>query len=220
MDFVNRAPSQNGHNRAGAPVAAPQTSQAASMPPKKAAPSATPFMHSKWLRGSAMLLLFSLTGIFLLVMGILYVGGNRELKYVDTKEYQAVFLTNNQVYFGHIHALTDGYVDLQNIFYLNNQSSQTSNATNASSSLSLVKLGCEVHGPQDEMIINRSQVSFWENLRSNGQVATAIGTWIKQNPNGQTCNTSTGSTTQSTGAGGSTTPSTPTSTSNTNSTKQ
>jgi hypothetical protein len=37
------------------------------------------------------------------------------------------------------------------------------------------------------MIINREQVSFWENLKDDGKVAKAIDQWVSQNPNGQKC---------------------------------
>ncbi|MBC7707914.1 hypothetical protein H7Y63_01690 [Polaromonas sp.] len=37
------------------------------------------------------------------------------------------------------------------------------------------------------MVINRSQVTFWENLQDNGQVAKAVKTFKTQNPGGQKC---------------------------------
>jgi hypothetical protein len=55
------------------------------------------------------------------------------------------------------------------------------------SDISLVKLGCELHGPEDEMLINRSQIVFWENLKEDGQVTQAVAEYIEQNPDGQDC---------------------------------
>ena len=46
--------------------------------------------------------------------------------------------------------------------------------TDTSSNISLVKLGNEIHGPEDAMYINKSSVMFWENLKSSGQVVKAI----------------------------------------------
>jgi hypothetical protein len=37
------------------------------------------------------------------------------------------------------------------------------------------------------MVVNRDQVTFWENLQDSGQVAKAVNTFIKQNPTGQKC---------------------------------
>lgn len=38
----------------------------------------------------------------------------------------------------------------------------------------LVKLGDELHGPKDEMRINRDQVLLWENLKGDSKVTDAI----------------------------------------------
>jgi len=51
-----------------------------------------------------------------------------------------------------------------------------------------------LHGPEDQMLINRDQITFWENLKSDGQVAKAVGDYVKANPNGQTCSTSSSAT--------------------------
>jgi len=37
-----------------------------------------------------------------------------------------------------------------------------------------VKLGSEIHGPEDLMIINRAQILFVENLKPSGRVSQAI----------------------------------------------
>jgi hypothetical protein len=111
-----------------------------------------------------------------------------ENKYVDTTKLQAVFLNTGQVYFGNIKTLNTKYFVVSNIYYLqtaNGAASGTSTAANTS--VSLVKLGCELHEPYDQMVINRDQVTFWENLQSNGQVAKAVATFKQQNPNGQKC---------------------------------
>ena len=36
------------------------------------------------------------------------------------------------------------------------------------------ELGGELHGPEDVMYVSREQVLFWENLKDDGKVATAI----------------------------------------------
>lgn len=72
---------------------------------------------------------------------------------------------------------------------------------NANPNVTLVKLGCELHEPFDKMVINRDQVTFWENLQDSGQVAEAVKTFKQQNPNGQKCaDQSTSSSTNSTNA--------------------
>jgi len=105
-----------------------------------------------------------------------------EASQVNTKEYQAVFLTNGQIYFGKLTTITSSYIKLTNIYYLESQGSQGSStsstsSTNSSSGTSkvvLVKLGSEIHGPEDAMQIYRTQVMFWENLKPSGDVTQAI----------------------------------------------
>jgi hypothetical protein len=37
------------------------------------------------------------------------------------------------------------------------------------------------------MVINRSQLAFWENIKGDGKVVTAIKQYKQQNPNGPDC---------------------------------
>ncbi len=93
--------------------------------------------------------------------------------------YQAVFLTNGQVYFGKLVNPNADYLTLNDIYYLQvgpQQGSGTAvqSTTTAQQQISLVKLGNELHGPVDQMHISRAQVLFYEDLKSDGQVVKAI----------------------------------------------
>jgi len=140
-----------------------------------------------------------ITGIAIIVI-LLGVGGwcawssmnNNDTKSINSSEYQAVFLTNGQVYFGKIASINKTEFTLDHIYYLQVQqsvqpassgSSNTSTSGTASSNnsqVSLAKLGNELHGPEDHMYIERSQVLFWENLKDSGKVVQAIKTAEKQ----------------------------------------
>jgi len=100
---------------------------------------------------------------------------------IDNSKYQAVFFTNGQVYFGKLHTSGDNYLKLTDIFYL--QSQQSSDKENPGNpqetstnqdNVQLIKLGDEIHGPEDEMIISKDQVLFYENLKPKGKVASSI----------------------------------------------
>lgn len=101
---------------------------------------------------------------------------------VNTGTYQAVFLTNNQVYFGTIDALTTNAVVLGNVYYLQvdtelqgGEGETGEDTADDSSSLSLVKLGTnEIHSPENTMVISRDQVLYWENLTKDSEVVKAI----------------------------------------------
>jgi hypothetical protein len=103
---------------------------------------------------------------------------------IHKSEFQAVFLTNGQVYFGKLNNLNDKYITLTDIYYLQVQQNQglqgSSSSTSSSSQVSLAKLGNELHGPEDEMYIASGQVLFWENLKDTGKVVEAIDKYQAQ----------------------------------------
>ena len=130
-------------------------------------------------KGWAHTLLFVLVTVFLLLAiysaaGKVFGGASRAVK---SKQYQALFLTNGQVYFGKLSQVDDSYVKIKDIYYLQvQQQVQPSDKKNDESQpqVSLAKLGSELHGPEDTMFISRDQVLFWENLKNDGKVAKAI----------------------------------------------
>lgn len=124
----------------------------------------------------------------LLVIGTLgerLLAGPQADSAVKGKQYQAVFLTNGQVYFGHLSNIDGSYVKLRDIYYLQVQQQQASGTSaqqqQQQPQISLAKLGGELHGPEDSMFIDHSQVLFWENLKDDGKVAKAIQDYINQN---------------------------------------
>lgn len=91
-------------------------------------------------------------------------------------DYQAVFLSNNQVYFGKLANADSQYPVLHEVYYL--QVTQTLQPKDQSAppppNINLVKLGGEIHGPTDEMRINRDHILFVEDLKADSQVVVAI----------------------------------------------
>ena len=133
-----------------------------------------------------------LVGVALLLVAVaLYAGlanPSSQSKQLNKSEYQAVFLTNGQVYFGKIGELNSKYLVLTNIFYIENNSANsttTNNTTQAqNANYTLRKLGTsELHQPEDKMIVNSDTVTFWENLKDSSQVVTKIKEYYK-NPSG------------------------------------
>ena len=84
-----------------------------------------------------------------------------------------VFLSSGQVYFGAITKEDGDRLVLNNIFYLQAQK------TGTQSDAQLLKLGNELHGPEDYMEVNRSQILFIEKLKEDGKVAKAIREYKK-----------------------------------------
>lgn len=103
---------------------------------------------------------------------------------IDSTKFQAVFFTNGQVYFGRLQTLNDSYLKLTDIFYLQTKTTDSTNPQSTASStapdVELIKLGNEIHGPEDAMIINKDQLLFFENLKPDGKVTQSILNYKKQ----------------------------------------
>lgn len=108
----------------------------------------------------------------------------QQRKLVKKDQFQAVFLTNGQVYFGKLTDVNSGYVVLNNIYYLQQQDQANANQQQDQAkdmqNVSLIKLGQELHGPEDTMYIQQDKILFWENLKNDGKVAQAIKDQSKQ----------------------------------------
>jgi hypothetical protein len=159
----------------------------------------------KWSKWGNLVMLVVVAVLLLAIVGLFLTNkDNSESSLVDTSKLQAVFLTNDQVYFGDITTLNGKTLVLQNVYYLQTQSGNSTSTTTTDNNVSLVKLGCELHKPYDTMVINRGEVQFWENLQGDGQVANAVKQFQQQNPNGQKCSNTTGSSTGVQGTTGTT----------------
>lgn len=85
----------------------------------------------------------------------------------------AVFLNGGQVYFGTIAEENEHRLVLKKIYYIQYKNGQAS-ALADQSDVALLKLGNELHGPEDWMEINRDAIIFIERLKPDGKVAKAI----------------------------------------------
>ncbi len=109
---------------------------------------------------------------------------------IASGEYHAVFLTNDQVYFGKIAKSDSTEVVLKDVFYLlirqpTEVQAQNPEATPGAQGqqprYELRHLGDgEAHGPMDEMSINRAQILFIEPLRDDGMVVKGIQQYKEQ----------------------------------------
>ena len=96
---------------------------------------------------------------------------------VDSNSYQAIFLDNGEVYFGNITDLDDDSVTLENIYYLqvsNNSQLQNDQQLPSQPEINLIKLGNELHGPQDKMFIPMQSIVYWENLEAGCRLSQVI----------------------------------------------
>lgn len=140
-----------------------------------------------------------------LLLAVVLKGGSSESA-IKKDQYQAVFLNSQdgQVYFGKLEVYSENYYKLTDIFYVRVEQRIQPEGQNAQSqsqqSISLAKLGNELHGPEDEMYISKDKVLFWENLKESGQVVTAIREY-KKNPDAANQNNNSNSNQTNTGNG-------------------
>ena len=111
-----------------------------------------------------------------------------------TGDWQAVFLTNGQVYFGQLSEVGSAYPEVTNIYYLQVQEvpiqpaepaideAGVQPAEQTAQQMVLVKFGTEMHRPQDQMFINNDHILFYENLEGESQVIKAINDYLASQP--------------------------------------
>lgn len=95
---------------------------------------------------------------------------------IMTDRYQAVFLDDGKVFFGKLQNTHGTYLTLEDVYYTQNQSTTPgeSSQSTPSNRVNIVKVGEEVYGPENSMAIRADQVSFWQNLTADSQIAKAI----------------------------------------------
>ncbi|MDP3771229.1 MAG: hypothetical protein Q8R16_02940 [bacterium] len=105
----------------------------------------------------------------LAVLGVISVPGQR------SEAWQAVFLTNGQAYFGHVARVTPNWLVLRDVHYIQTTPQPgTAGQPAPAAGMTLVKLGNELHGPMNEMRINREHVLLTEVLRDDSAVVQTI----------------------------------------------
>lgn len=91
---------------------------------------------------------------------------------------QAVFLEGGEVYFGRLEKYNQKFYELSDVYYLKYgkslQQNEAGSQAEPEQKLNLVRLGGEVHAPENVMFIDQDKVLFIENLKENSQVAQAI----------------------------------------------
>lgn len=170
--------------------------QAPKVPPlKPISPSSLPKSSVKsnagggsWVKG-----LITLIIVIVIIGGGIYLATDFigiNLPFTSTvaleADWQAVFLTNGQVYFGKIESISREIVVLTNIYYLQvvnqplqrSQESGEAEPAQPEQRLTLIKLGNEIHGPRDEIAINRDHVIIIEDLKDDSRVVQSINDYV------------------------------------------
>jgi hypothetical protein len=83
-------------------------------------------------------------------------------------QYQAVFLTNGQTYFGRYYDRIGAYAKIEDVYYL--QQSQAA-SPDAAPETRILRRGNELHEPALRMLIPKSAILFVEDLTDSSPIA-------------------------------------------------
>ena len=119
--------------------------------------------------------IFWVVGLIAVALGFAFFPINLGGSFPDipSDKWQAVFLTNDQVYFGKLKEYDEAYLLLTDVYYLRT-ASDLRESDQAAQNLNLIKLGGEVHGPEDEIFIPKSSVLYFENMKETARVVESI----------------------------------------------
>ena len=102
------------------------------------------------------------------------------LKDLLNKTYSAVFLDNNEVYFGKISSKGGDYIRLKDVYYLRvtyTTKTDDKGQEYQEPNYQIVKMGTEMHGPKDMMDITRDHMLFMQPLAKDSQVLAVINSY-------------------------------------------
>ena len=154
----------------------PQTVQRVATPPTRAAKEQKPPKRSLWvtLAVIAAIILLGVVGWFA------WTNMQNNGTAIDESKYQSVFFTNGNVYFGKLQSFNNEYYKMTSVYYPQTQTNSKAGATEQTqattdqSKITLLKLSDAIHGPEDEMMIAKDQVLFYQNLKTDSKVTQLI----------------------------------------------
>ena len=97
--------------------------------------------------------------------------------------WSAVFLGDNEVFFGHLKNINGSQLELTNVYYLQKttSSSNPNQTQNQASQLSLAGLvGNQIQCPTDDLVVNRNAVLYYQQLQPSSYVVSKLTQLISQ----------------------------------------
>lgn len=179
MSYRNNRPAPKPSEPAAA-APAPHQTQAAPVRTKRSEPSK---------RSKKPIIFVAVALLIVVLAGTAWLFMNRggASAAIDSSKYQALWLSDGSIYFGKLSVINNDYMSLKNVYYLqsktnnNNEPSPQSVSKQDASDIELIKLGNEIHGPEDEMVVAKDKVLFFENLKPTGTVSKTITQYQTKN---------------------------------------
>jgi hypothetical protein len=141
----------------------------------------------KGLAPLVIIIIIAVIAIFIVALGLRYLPGIADpIAKASAKQWQGVFLTNGQVYFGKVKSASGKTLSLEEIYYLQvvdkplQRTQEGEDVTGKTQQeLTLIKLGNEIHGPTDAMTINRDHILLTVKLKEDSRVVQAIKQYLE-----------------------------------------
>jgi hypothetical protein len=126
-------------------------------------------------RGALVAIALSVIVIAIVIGIALFRGTGAATAAVDEKRFQAVFTTDNQVYFGKLSGVNGEYATINDAYTIQAAPQATpSPGATAQPNLALVPRSAGVQGPEKELHIASDKIVFFENLKDDSKVVEAI----------------------------------------------
>jgi len=157
--------------------------QEAPQPPVSSQPAqrATSHRASETKKSPKGLMVIIIVLIIIIVAGGGWLGWNHLRNTnvgIDSGRYQAVFLTNGQVYVGKLSSQSNGYMQMTKVYGMQTGNStdaaDTNKQTQTDGGYKLVRLSNGLLGSEDAMTLSRDQILYYENLKPNSKVVQLI----------------------------------------------
>ena len=131
-----------------------------------------------------------LAGMVGVLLIVLIIGGLAIAKvgpFATRTVWSAVFLGDNEVFFGHLKDVSSTEIDLTNVYYLQKSTPAASgtSTTQPPASLSITGLVAnQIQCPTDFLRLNRNAVLYWQDLQDSSYVVTQLNQLVGK---AQTC---------------------------------
>ena len=97
-----------------------------------------------------------------------------------TTPWSAVFLGDNEVFFGHLKNINSSQMELSGVYYLQKTTAGSNPNQTQQSQLSLAGLvGNQIQCPTDDLVVNRNAVLYYQQLQPSSYVVSKLTELIK-----------------------------------------
>jgi hypothetical protein len=131
---------------------------------------------------SATLGVIAVVVIVVIVFLAMWVGGSGPFAPSVSSSWSGVFLTDGEVFFGHVKSINNDQIDLVNVYYLQRSQANTQTGQAAApAQLALLGIvGSQIQCPTDEVLVNRRAVLHIQTLQSSSFVVQKLNVLVKQ----------------------------------------